>query len=76
MTELNYEFSTSEQNANLSHDFNVIQSALTGGTLTLLEANFLFQKWVTEDYTFDTPERVIQVCTNRPNFKALSKGEN
>ena len=76
MIELNYEFTTSEQNENLSHDFNVLQSALTGGTLTLLEANFLFQKWVTENYTFDTLERVTQVCTNRPNFKALVKEEN
>lgn len=60
----NFDFLTNAQNDNINHEWNKWKSA-TNKLATKQEANYLFQKWVMQNFT---EKESFLICTNREPF--------
>ena len=61
----NFEHLTKEQNKSINEEWGRIKKSYDRGIITVQEADYIFQKWVMENFGENKP---FDICTNRKEF--------
>ena len=61
----NFEYLTKKQNKSINEEWGKIKKSYDRGVITVQEADYVFQKWVMENFGENT---WFDICTNRKEF--------
>lgn len=61
----NFEYLTKKQNKSINEEWGKIKKSYDSGVITVQEADYVFQKWVMENFGENTS---FSICMNRKEF--------
>ena len=61
----NFEHLTKKQNKSINEEWGKIKKSYDRGVITVQEADYIFQKWIMENFGENTS---FDICTNRKEF--------
>ena len=61
----NFEYLTKKQNGSINEEWGKIKKLYDKGFITVQEADYIFQKWIMENFGENTS---FDICTNRKEF--------